>query len=69
MAELEEMLHAALMEPPFEAPYRGPQSMKKGDCEYCCSWHGEIGAFWGEEKILRKGLRIYFLRFHGGAIS
>jgi hypothetical protein len=64
-----EMLHAALMEPPIEAPYRGPRSMKKGDCEYRCSWYGELGAFGGEEEILRKGVRIYFLRFHGGVIS
>jgi hypothetical protein len=64
-----EMLHAALMEPPFEAPYRGPRSMSRGDCEYRCSWEGDIEQFWGEEEILRKGLRIYFLRFHGGSLA
>jgi hypothetical protein len=64
-----EMLHAALMEPPLEAPFRGPGSMTRGNCEYRCSWQGELGAFWGEEEILREGRRIYFLRFHGGALA
>jgi hypothetical protein len=63
------MLHAALMEPPLEAPYRGPRYMKKGDCEYQCSWKGRPDMFWGKEEILREGKRIYFLRFHGGALA
>jgi hypothetical protein len=57
------------MEPPREAPYRGPASFKKRDCEYRCSWSGSLEDFRGEEEILFKGTRIYFLRFHGGSIA
>jgi hypothetical protein len=64
-----EILHAALMEPPREAPYRGPRSLTLGDREYRCSWEGEPESFFGEEEILRAGRRIYFLRFHGGSLS
>jgi len=64
-----EILHAALMEPPRDAPYRGPRSYIKGDYEYLCSWKGEVVDFYGKEEILHKGKRIYSLRFHGGAIA
>jgi len=60
-----EILHGALMEPPREAPYRGPRFYKKGNCEYRCSWEGAPDDFCGEEEILIDGKRIYFLRFHG----
>ena len=63
-----EVLHGALMEPPREAPYRGPRSYKKGSCDYRCSWEGELEDFFGEEEILCAGKRIYFLRFHGGSL-
>jgi Domain of unknown function (DUF5680) len=63
-----EVLHAALMEPSREAPYRGPRSHKSGNCEYRCSWEGEPENFFGSEEILRKGKRIYFLRFNGGSL-
>ena len=64
-----EILHAALMLPPREAPYRGPRSFKKGTSEYRCSWEGVPTGFFGEEEILCEGKRIYFLRFHGGSLS
>lgn len=63
-----EVLHAALMQPPPEAPYRGPRSFRLGDCEYRCEPSGSLEDFRGEEEILRAGARIYFLRFHGGSI-
>jgi hypothetical protein len=63
-----EILHAALMEPPRDAPYRGPRSFSKGDLVYSCSWKGDVGDFYGKEEILRKGKRIYSLRFHGGCL-
>lgn len=68
-ADFGEILHAALMQPPREAPYRGPRSFKKGDCEYRCSWEGALEDFRGDEEIMYKGARIYFLRFHGGSIA
>jgi hypothetical protein len=64
-----ETLHAALLEVPREAPYRGPSVYKNGDCEYRCAWEGSPTAFWGEEEILRGGTRIYSLRFHGGVLA
>jgi hypothetical protein len=63
-----EILHAALMSPPVEAPYRGPRALVLGDCEYRCEWKGKIEDFHGEEEILRNGSSIYFLRFHGGSL-
>jgi Domain of unknown function (DUF5680) len=63
-----DVLHAALMKPPLEAPYRGPRSLVMGDCAYRCDWTGLLEGFHGEEEILRSGERIYFLRFHGGSI-
>jgi hypothetical protein len=68
-AAMGEVLHAALMEVPREAPYRGPRLFKLGDCEYRCAWDGRLEDFWGEEAILRDGKRMYFLRFHGGSLS
>jgi len=68
-AAMGDILHAALMQPSPEAPYRGPASLKKGDCEYLCKWEGSPEDFHGEEEILRSGKRIYFLRFHGGVVS
>jgi hypothetical protein len=64
-----DMLHAALKEPPRDAPYRGPRSKTLGDCEYRCSWQGALDDFSGEEEILYRGKRVYSLRFHGGAIA
>ncbi len=64
-----DLLHAALMEVPREAPFRGPRLLKKGDSEYRCSWQGSPEDFHGEEEILRGGKRVYFLRFHGGTLS
>jgi hypothetical protein len=63
-----EILHSALMEPPPEAPFRGPRYHKLGDCEYRCSWEGGLEDFKGEEEILRAGIRIYRLSFHGGSL-
>jgi hypothetical protein len=68
-AGMGEVLHAALMEPPRDAPYRGPRYFKLGDCEYRCDWRGSPRDFSGEEEILRGGARIYFLAFHGGSIG
>jgi hypothetical protein len=68
-AAMGDILHAALMQPSHEAPYRGPASLKKGDCEHQCTWEGSPEDFHGEEEILRTGKRIYFLRFHGGIVS
>ena len=50
-------------------PYRGPEKLEDGPWFYRFMSRGNINAFWGEEEILYDGVRVYWLRFHGGEIE
>ena len=50
-------------------PYRGPDKLEDGAWFYRFMSRGNINAFWGEEEILYDGVRVYWLRFHGGEIE
>lgn len=67
-AEFSKCLKDALKNAPEEAPFRGPKYYQHEDCEYYCSWQGELGFFSGEEYIEYKGKKVYELSFHGGTI-
>lgn len=64
-----DFLKAALLQVPFEMPYRGPSAYSDGDYSYECSVQGEFDWFQGKETICFKGSEIYECFFHGGTIK
>jgi hypothetical protein len=50
-------------------PYRGPKQYSDGSWFYGMMSRGSINSFWGEEEIQYEGIRVYWLRFHGGEID
>jgi hypothetical protein len=50
-------------------PYRGPENYVDGAWSYSMMSRGSINSFWGEEEIQYEGIRVYWLRFHGGEID
>lgn len=50
-------------------PYRGPEKYVEGPWFYSYVSRGSINSFWGEETIQYDGVRVYWLRFHGGEIG
>lgn len=50
-------------------PYRGPKEYVDGSWSYHLISRGGINSFWGEEEIKYDGIRVYWLRFHGGEID
>ncbi len=64
-----DFLKEALLNVPFEKPFRGPEIYINGDYEYKCSVDGDFDWFQGEETISFKGTEIYECRFHGGLIN
>ena len=50
-------------------PFRGPNTLTRGDFSYHSSWIGNIEQFRGEEYITFDNTRIYELFFHGGIIA
>ena len=64
-----DFLKEALLNVPFDTPYRGPSSYINGDYSYKCSVNGEFDWFQGKETICYKGKEIYECYFHGGLIK
>ncbi|WP_428768642.1 DUF5680 domain-containing protein [Treponema sp. HNW] len=64
-----DFLKEALLNVPFEKPFRGPETYINGDYEYKCSADGDFNWFQGKETISFKGGKIYECRFHGGLIK
>ena len=64
-----DFLKAALLQVPFEKPFRGPSSYSDGDYYYESYIHGEFDWFQGKETIYFKGNEIYECFFHGGTIK
>ncbi|MHA2391418.1 MAG: DUF5680 domain-containing protein [Promethearchaeota archaeon] len=50
-------------------PFRGPEKYVDGLWLYRYMSRGSVNSFWGEEEILYDGVRVYWLRFHGGEIG
>lgn len=50
-------------------PFRGPAKYADGPWSYSMISRGGINSFWGEEEIQYDGIRVYWLRFHGGEID
>ncbi len=64
-----DFLKAALLNVPFEKPFRGPELFAEGDYVYKCSVDGDFEWFQGREVILYKSVEIYECFFHGGIIK
>lgn len=64
-----DFLKAALLQVPFEMPYRGPVAYSDRDYSYECSVQGGFDWFQGKETICFKGYEIYECFFHGGTIK
>ena len=64
-----DFLKEALLNVPFDAPFRGPMSYSNGDYSYKCSVSGKFEWFQGKETICFKGNEIYECYFHGGLIK
>ncbi len=64
-----DFLKEALLNVPFEMPYRGPMVYSNGDYSYQCSVSGTFDWFQGREVISYRGTEIYECVFHGGLIK
>ena len=64
-----DFLKEALLNVPYEIPFRGPLSYVNGDYAYKCEVTGTFEWFQGYETICYKGEEIYDCYFHGGLIE
>ncbi|WP_253807257.1 DUF5680 domain-containing protein [Treponema vincentii] len=64
-----DFLREALLNVPFEKPFRGPEKYKNGSYEYTCSINGNFDWFQGKEIINFCGKSVYECYFHGGLIN
>ena len=64
-----DFLKEALLNVPFEKPFRGPENYANGGYEYKCSIDGDFDWFHGREAISFDGKEIYECYFHGGMIE
>lgn len=67
--DFEDFLKEALKHITSSAPLRGPEYLKKGDFKYRSRYKGDMTCFRGEEEVLFKGNKIYYLMFHGGTLG
>nr|ANC55519.1 XRE family transcriptional regulator [uncultured bacterium] len=64
-----DFLKEALLNVPFEKPFRSPEKYEDGSYEYKCSINGNFDWFQGKEIISFCGKEIYECYFHGGLIK
>ncbi len=64
-----DFLKEALLNVPYDMPYRGPADYSNGDYSYKCTVSGDFEWFQGREIITYKGNEIYECYFHGGMIK
>ena len=64
-----DFLKEALLNVPYEIPFRGPLSYVNGDYTYKCEVTGSFEWFQGYETICYQGKEIYDCYFHGGKIE
>ncbi len=62
-------LKEALLNVPFDLPFRGPAEYKKGENLYKCSVEGCFEWFIGFEEIYYRDEKAYECRFHGGILK
>ena len=67
--EVFNFLAKALARVKQDKPYRGPKKFTDGAWSYNLMSRGSLNSFWGEEEINYDGIRVYWLRFHGGEID
>ena len=64
-----DFLKEALLNVPFDKPYRGPDCYQCGYYTYKCSVSGDFEWLQGYEEIFLKDVKIYECFFHGGIIQ
>ena len=64
-----DFLKEALLNVPFDKPYRGPAAYSNGDYTYKCEVNGNFEWFQGHEVILFNDTEIYDCYFHGSIIK
>ncbi|ACL76219.1 DUF5680 domain-containing protein [Ruminiclostridium cellulolyticum] len=64
-----DFLKEALLNIPFEKPFRGPEKYKRDDLLYTSKVHGDFLWFFGMEEIYFHDVKVYECRFHGGSIK
>jgi len=62
-------LQKALREVEPDRPFRGPRTFADSQFEYRDENEGDLEYFFGSERILRSGLEIYHLTYHGGRVA
>ncbi len=63
-----DFLKEALLEVPYDKPYRGPEEYTNGDYVYKSEVEGSFDWFRGVETISHQGTVIYECYYHGGLI-
>lgn len=64
-----DFLKEALLNVPYDKPFRGPENYENGDYTYSCSIEGDFNWFQGYEAIYYNRNKIYECHFHGGIIE
>ncbi|EZP76984.1 hypothetical protein H839_10318 [Parageobacillus genomosp. 1] len=68
VASVYAFLRKALRLVDMQAPYRGPRQWQDGPYTYQNDYEGTWERFYGEERILIAGEKVYKLRYSGGMI-
>ncbi|NFO15668.1 helix-turn-helix transcriptional regulator [Clostridium botulinum] len=63
-----EFLKDALLNVPYESPYRGPALYQNGEYTYHCKTEGSFEFYQGYEEIFYDGKKIYECIFNGGIV-
>jgi hypothetical protein len=63
-----DFLRYALRQADPAAPYRGPGLIRRDLYQYTSQTGGDLGNFWGVERISSPNGIVYELRYHGGRI-
>ena len=61
-------LRKALLAVEIQMPYRGPTSFAIGEMTYVNTADGALDRFYGTERITRRGLVLFELRYSGGLL-
>ncbi len=64
-----DFLKEALLNVPFDMPYRGPEHYSHGEYTYECKAVGGFEWFQGREAIFYRGAEIHECYFHGGLVQ
>lgn len=64
-----DFLKQALLQVPYDKPFRGPTYYRSGDYTYCMDSVGDFYEFSGKEYIYYHNSCIYQCMFHGGIVK